>query len=63
MSKALDELRKAEQHITNACGCQNHCSDCPMNISPGCCVLTELQTAISRQVTLDLRAKAYGEVM
>lgn len=63
MSKILDELRKAEQHITNACGCQNLCSECPMNILPGHCVLTALQTAISRQNILDLRAEAYGEVM
>lgn len=63
MSKALDELRKAEQHITNACGCQNRCAECPMNISTGRCVLSELQSAIKEQSIRDLRAEAYGEVM
>lgn len=62
MSKALDELRKAEIHITNACGCQNRCAECPMNISIGCCVLSELQAAITEQYNRDLRAKV-GEVM
>ena len=63
MSKALDELRKAEQHITNACGCQNRCAECPMNISTGRCVLSELQAAIKEQSIRDLRAEAYGEVI
>lgn len=63
MSKSLDELRKAEQHITNACGCQNRCAECPMNISTGRCVLSELQAAIKEQSIRDLRAEAYGEVI
>ena len=63
MSKALDELIKAEQHITNACGCQNRCAECPMSISAGECVLTRLQKAITEQYVRDLRAEVYGEVM
>lgn len=62
MSKALDELRKAEQHITNACGCQTRCAECPMSISTGRCVLSELGAAIRIQSIRDLRAEA-GEVM
>ncbi len=62
MSKMLDELRAAEQHITNACGCQNKCADCPMSISAGECVLTKLQKAITEQYVRDLRAEC-GEVI
>lgn len=47
MSKILDELRKAEQHITNACGCHNECANCVLQISGCDCILTMLQTAIS----------------
>ena len=63
MSKAYEEMKKAEQHITNACGCQNRCAECPMNISTGRCVLSELQAAIKEQYLRDLRAEAYGEVI
>lgn len=63
MSKILDEMKKAEQHITNACGCQNRCAECPMNISAGECLLTKLQAAITEQYIRDLRAEAYGEVI
>ena len=32
MSKILDELREAEQHITNACGYHNECANCVLQI-------------------------------
>lgn len=63
MSKILEEMRKAEQHITNACGCHNECANCVLKISGCDCILTVLQTAISNQSIRDLRAEAYGEVM
>lgn len=62
MSKILDEMRKAEQHITNACGYQNRCAECPMNISASECLLTKLQAAITKQYIRDLQTEA-GEVL
>lgn len=62
MSRAYEEMQKAEDHILKACGCQNKCADCPMNISSGLCVLTKLQEAIVEQYIRDLRAEC-GEVM
>lgn len=62
MSKILEEMRKAEQHITNACGCHNECANCVLQIRGCDCILTMLQRAISNQSIRDLRAEA-GEVM
>jgi hypothetical protein len=63
MSKAYEEMKKAEQHIINACDCQNRCAECPMNFSTERCVLSELRAAIKIQSIYDLRAEAYGEVL
>lgn len=63
MSKAYEEMKKAEECLSLACGCQNCCAECPMNISVGECLLTKLQAAIKEQSICDLRAEAYGEVM
>lgn len=63
MSKAYEEMKKAEEHITNACGCQTRCAECPMSISAGECLLSKLQAAIKEQSIRDLQAEAYGEVM
>ena len=63
MSKAYEEMKKAEQHITNACGSQNSCAECPMSISVGECLMMKLRAAIKEQYIRDLRAEAYGEVM
>ena len=63
MKTLFEELKEAEQHITNACGRCSSCADCPLCISAGSCVLTVLQHAIKEQYLHDLRAEAYGEVM
>lgn len=61
MSKALDEMRKAEQHLTNMCDCQNCCGDCPLDIFMSGCVLIKLREAITKQSIDDWKAEAEGE--
>ena len=63
MSKAYEEMKKAEQHLSIMCGCYHACANCPLNISTEACVLTQLCAAIKEQQLRDLRAEAYGEVM
>lgn len=63
MSKAYEEMRKAEQHLSIMCGCYDACVNCPLNLSVEECVLTKLIAAIKEQSIRDLRAEAYGEVM
>lgn len=62
MSKAYEEMRKAEQHLSLMCGYYDSCEDCPLNLSVEECVLTKLIAAIREQYIRDLRADA-GEVM
>lgn len=62
MSKAYEEMKKAEECLSLACGCQNCCAECPMNISIGHCVMTKLRAAITKQRLRDLRAEC-GEVI
>ena len=63
MSKAYEEMQKAQEYLTSACGCYSRCAECPMNLSMGDCVLLKLKAAIKEQSIRDLRAEAYGEVM
>ena len=63
MSKAYEEMKKAEKHLSLVCGCYDACVNCPLNLSVGECALTKLCAAIKEQQLRDLRAEAYGEVM
>ena len=63
MSKAYEEMKKAQEHLSNACGCQTRCAECPMNLSAGECLMSKLQAAIKEQYIRDLQAEAYGEVI
>ena len=62
MSKAYEEMKKAEEHLSSACMRQRRCAECPMHISTGDCVLLKLKAAIKEQYLRDLRAEAYREV-
>ncbi len=63
MSKAYEEMKKAEQHISKACGCYHCCAECPMNFLSESCVLIQLHEAMNKQQLRDLRVEAYGEVI
>lgn len=63
MSRGYEDMKKAQEYLTSACGCYSRCAECPMNLSTSDCVLLKLKAAIKEQYIRDLRAEAYGEVM
>ena len=57
MSKAYEEMKKAEKHLSLVCGCYDACINCPLNQSVGECALTRLCLGIKEQFIRDLRTQ------
>ena len=53
----LNSLKKTEDCVFEVCGYQTRCENCPLNISPGLCVLTKVQEALKEQYALELQVE------